>query len=499
MEKNTELLNKALHLLPEVRKTKIVPPKGQSFFEPLGKDGMVEIDFGRHMVGYLHLKLGYINSHPDAPVWLKIYFAESKKELEEKVENYDGWICSGWVQQEQIHVDVIPAEIELPRRYAFRYVKIEVLDISSKFELTIDDAYVEAVSSADETTLIPYESTDKELVAIDRIACNTLHDCMQQVFEDGPKRDRRLWIGDLRLQALANYETYRMNDMVKGCLYLFAALPMENGQVGACVFMEPEPEVDDTCMFDYSLLFIPTLWDYYQETGDRQALEELWLTVKQQLKLAEERVDEDGIVADSDVLGWCFLDWSLELNKQAGAQGVLLYALKAAIRIAGELKEDREVEMMQKKYDLYCGAAKKYFWDEKQKLFVSGKDRQVSYASQVWLILGGAANQKESINILHRVAQHQNAVRIVTPYMYHYYIEAFLQCGEKEEALQIMKTYWGGMAKQGADTFWELYDPKNPEASPYGGTIVNSYCHAWSCAPAYFLRRYYTGKLVNGR
>ena len=460
---------------------------------------MVEIDFGRHMVGYLHLKLGYINSHPDAPVWLKIYFAESKKELEEKVENYDGWICSGWVQQEQIHVDVIPAEIELPRRYAFRYVKIEVLDISSKFELTIDDAYVEAVSSADETTLIPYESTDKELVAIDRIACNTLHDCMQQVFEDGPKRDRRLWIGDLRLQALANYETYRMNDMVKGCLYLFAALPMENGQVGACVFMEPEPEVDDTCMFDYSLLFIPTLWDYYQETGDRQALEELWLTVKQQLKLAEERVDEDGIVADSDVLGWCFLDWSLELNKQAGAQGVLLYALKAAIRIAGELKEDREVEMMQKKYDLYCGAAKKYFWDEKQKLFVSGKDRQVSYASQVWLILGGAANQKEGINILHRVAQHQNAVRIVTPYMYHYYIEAFLQCGEKEEALQIMKTYWGGMAKQGADTFWELYDPKNPEASPYGGTIVNSYCHAWSCAPAYFLRRYYTGKLVNGR
>ena len=499
MEKNTELLNKALHLLPEVRKTKIVPPKGQSFFEPLGKDGMVEIDFGRHMVGYLHLKLGYINSHPDAPVWLKIYFAESKKELEEKVENYDGWICSGWVQQEQIHVDVIPAEIELPRRYAFRYVKIEVLDISSKFELTIDDAYVEAVSSADETTLIPYESTDKELVAIDRIACNTLHDCMQQVFEDGPKRDRRLWIGDLRLQALANYETYRMNDMVKGCLYLFAALPMENGQVGACVFMEPEPEVDDTCMFDYSLLFIPTLWDYYQETGDRQALEELWLTVKQQLKLAEERVDEDGIVADSDVLGWCFLDWSLELNKQAGAQGVLLYALKAAIRIAGELKEDREVEMMQKKYDLYCGAAKKYFWDEKQKLFVSGKDRQVSYASQVWLILGGAANQKEGINILHRVAQHQNAVRIVTPYMYHYYIEALLQCGDKEEALQIMKTYWGGMAKQGADTFWELYDPKNPEASPYGGTIVNSYCHAWSCAPAYFLRRYYTGKLVNGR
>lgn len=29
-------------------------------------------------------------------------------------------------------------------------------------------------------------------------------DCMQSVFEDGPKRDRRLWLGDLRLQALAS-------------------------------------------------------------------------------------------------------------------------------------------------------------------------------------------------------------------------------------------------------------------------------------------------------
>ena len=32
----------------------------------------------------------------------------------------------------------------------------------------------------------------------------------------------------------------------------------------------------------------------------------------------------------------------------------------------------------------------------------------------------------------------------------------------------------------------------NPSESPYGGTIVNSYCHAWSCGPAYFLRKYFT-------
>ena len=36
--------------------------------------------------------------------------------------------------------------------------------------------------------------------------------------EDGPKRDRRLWLGDLRLEALANYETYRNFDLVKRLL-----------------------------------------------------------------------------------------------------------------------------------------------------------------------------------------------------------------------------------------------------------------------------------------
>ena len=42
-----------------------------------------------------------------------------------------------------------------------------------------------------------------------------------------------------------------------------------------------------------------------------------------------------------------------------------------------------------------------------------------------------------------------------------------------------------------ADTFWELYNPENPAESPYGSSIVNSYCHAWSCTPTYLLRKYF--------
>ena len=40
----------------------------------------------------------------------------------------------------------------------------------------------------------------------------------------------------------------------------------------------------------------------------------------------------------------------------------------------------------------------------------------------------------------------------------------------------------------------EAFDPDQPEYSPYGSPIVNSYCHAWSCTPVYLLKKYVKNK-----
>ena len=93
---------------------------------------------------------------------------------------------------------------------------------------------------------------DEDLAEMDRVALRTMQGCMQKGFEDGPKRDRRLWIGDLRLQAQTNYVTFHNNDLVKHDLYLYAGLTMNEGRVGACLFTEPKYQVDDTALFDYS-------------------------------------------------------------------------------------------------------------------------------------------------------------------------------------------------------------------------------------------------------
>lgn len=499
VDKAMELLKEPIETRVEVTQTvEIEQVDGKVEIKPaadyrslnLKKGNKVCLDFGNHQVGYVNMKLGYKGSHPDAPVLLKLHFAENPVELFEDPEEYHGWVCSSWIEYEQIHVDVVPSELKLPRRYAFRYLQIEVIDISSKFDLCIEDVICTAVSGADDNKLIPFNTENTQDKRLDEIACRTLHDCMQVVFEDGPKRDRRLWIGDLRIQALANYMTYQNNDMVLACIYLLAGLTQEDGRVGACLFLEPEPEVDDTHMYDYSLFFVNILWDYYENTGDKETLKELWPTALRQIELAREALNRDMIVEDSDRLGWCFLDWNLNLNKQAGAQGVLLYATSAAIKISQALDDVMNEESLAAFYCEIRDAANDKLWDKNKKCYVSGKDRQVSIASQVWMVLGEAIEGEDAYKLLRRVKDNSEAEAMVTPYMYHNYVDALIKAGNVGVALEELKEYWGAMADLGADTFWELYNPVNPYESPYGGTIVNSYCHAWSCAPAYFLRKY---------
>lgn len=456
----------------------------------LGKGDSVCFDFGDHMVGYLSFSLKTAGSPPDAPAHIRVKFGETCCEIGEETGDYQGALSSGWLQEEFLHVDVLPARIAMPRRYAFRYAEIKVMDTSAKYRIIIEDVEARTVTSADEAAVRPLASGREELKQLDRIAVKTLMDCMQKVFEDGPKRDRRLWIGDLRLQALANYETFKNYDLVKRCLYLFAGLTQNEGRVGACLFLEPGLQVDDTALFDYSLFFISCLLDYYEASNDMEALEELWDTAYRQLELAARELDSDGVIKIK-YTWWCFIDWQDKLDKQAPAQAVFIYTLKQAARIAEYLDDrNRKAEIQAYLNQTVSGAVNR-LWDNDKGFFVSGADRQVSWASQVWFVLAGILPEEENKKLLIHLIDESPKIGMVTPYMYHHFIEALVLSGMKEEAICYMNEYWGGMVREGADCFYELYDPKDPEASPYGSRVINSYCHAWSCTPSYFIRKYF--------
>lgn len=483
--KNIYYLNKAEHLKPALFH-ETVEVKGNGH---LLNDGDEEIfDFGDHNVGYAAIYLESHGHHQDAPLYLQIQFAERKEELHQNAGDYHGWISPSWIQQEMVHVDVLPCCLKMERRYAFRYIRVKVLNSSSNYSCSIRKITADTVTSADDSKLPDFSFTGKDAV-LSRISIRTLRNCMQEVFEDGPKRDRRLWLGDLRLEALANYVTFRNYDLVKRCLYLFAGSTLEEGRLANNVFIYPEVECDYQTMFDYTLFFIDTLYDYYEASGDLETLRDLEPVCLRQHELLRECFDADQLL-NVEKAGNIFVDWNLQLDKQASGQAIYIYALKDLVRIEKIL--GRDTSDLEKEITVKSEAAMKLY-DSERKLFVSGPDRQVSYMSQIWMVLAGVCDRETGREVLDMAEKDSEALKMVSPYAYHHYIQALINVGEMKRAYDRMHAYWGGMAEKGAATFWELYDPENPEGSPYGGIIVHSYCHAWSCTPVYFLRKYYAG------
>ncbi len=507
MEVNESFLAKAKALAPRLLETAVRPvgavdivPDGPDFAarrveegfdrsRPMGRDDRLCLDLGGHQVGYVSFTLAPVGSPPDAPAYLRLRFGEIPYEIAADLSGYRGEVSRSWFQEELIHVDVLPARVRLPRRYAFRYMEVAVLDTSPKYKVTVSDVVCTSVTSADLAAVPPLRTPDPELRRLDEVSLKTMRDCMQSVFEDGPKRDRRLWIGDLRLQALVNYATFQNNDLVKRCLYLFAGLTQNEGRVGACLFLEPAPQVDDTALFDYSLFFVSCLYDYYEATGDLETLAELFPTARRQLELALGELDANGVVADREGW-WCFLDWGGGLNKQAGAHAILIYALKQGLAMARRLGDAEQAAAWEADAGRLSQAALDRLWDSELGFFVSGADRQVSWASQVWSALAGVLGRERNAAMLKHLIEADPAVRMVTPYMYHYFVEALFENGLSDLAVRYLKDYWGEMVRDGADTFWELFDPKDRYASPYGSRAANSFCHAWSSTPAYFIRKY---------
>ena len=453
------------------------------------------LDFGEHITGQVQFVIeSNIAAH--APVQLKIKFAEVPAEMAARFESYEGSLSKAWLQEEIVTLHSMPDTVLLPNRNAFRYIKFEVLASAADMDFYIRDIRCFATTSAGKDLFSGTMLNDPEFQAISEISIKTLEECMQTVFEDGPKRDRRIWVGDLKLQALANYYSFRNFDLVKRGLYLYAATASENGLVYGTLFEKPEPHPQKHFPIDYSLLYNSVLTDYYEASKDIHTLEDLWIVAKYQVLNVLPYISGKGIFTPS-ADWWYFIDWNNELDKQVALQGIAIYSLSKTWELSQIVGKQHELPQLQETLQRMKTAARETFFDAGKKLFLSGPSRQVSAASQVWMILSDVVSPAEGKLLLENLDKEEKVVWPVSPYLYHYVTEAMIICGMYREAGNLIKDYWGGMVKKGADTFWEVYDPDNDYLSPYGSFMMNSYCHAWSCTPVYFLRKYNSGLITD--
>jgi hypothetical protein len=95
-------------------------------------------------------------------------------------------LSRAWLQDEIVTISEVPKTITIPRRVAFRYVKIELLGSSVYSDFKISDLFVKATTSVKQSAVPLAKSTPEMIQKIDQIGLNTLKECMQTVYEDGP-------------------------------------------------------------------------------------------------------------------------------------------------------------------------------------------------------------------------------------------------------------------------------------------------------------------------
>lgn len=453
----------------------------------------ITLDFGQHLTGYFTFRTKTLNRCQDAPVRLRFFFGEMPAELNTPLEPWQGSLSRAWMQDEVVTVTEVDREITLPRRLAFRYVRIELMGASPDFDFAIDDVYCTAQTSAGELKVSPAEGCPQIVGDINRVSVETLRECMQTVFEDGPKRDRRLWAGDMYLQSLANRYSFANYDLTRRCLYLFAALAAPDGNVLSNIFETPQPhaQTGSHCL-SYSLLWNSTLLEYLHDTGDTATALDLWPVARRQVEEALSYVGDDGVFDMGDTYRgtWLFFDWRDGLDVSAAMQGAVIFAIDQTSRLARLIGLEDEVKAWQPTAARMRKAARREFYDKRRGVFVSGPSRQVSVLAQTWMVKAGVADARDGRRAIETALATPGVYMPGTPYATHYLIDAMLLCGMHDEARDYLVRYWGGMVDKGADTFWESYDPDDDFISAYGFSPLNSSCHAWSCTPVYFINKY---------
>ena len=445
------------------------------------------LDFGEHHVGYFIFAMRIAGCYCDSPVSLRFLAAELPFELAYKAENFKGSLSQAWVQEEYVKIDELPGSIRLPRRYACRYLRVDVL--ATPDTLVFDRIEFDTVAAVNALPETPSSLSGSER-EIYLTGCRTLRDCMQSCFEDGPKRDRRLWLGDLYLEAKVNAVTYRRFDLVERCIYLLAANVDEHGMLPACAF--ENSNIQTNCYIpDYALLFPALLLEHYTACGNREIVEEFYPLAVHQAELFQTFLQEEECLLKKAPGYWFFVDHAPGLEKDTAEYCIYLFSLRNLAELARLLHFPEDEARFLHEYRHWRKLLRARTIDPGNGMLRSGVTGQISEASQIWGVLSGVFTPGEGRHALKRMEELAETVRSCNPYLYHYLLEAYLVCGEEEKARKLIDDYWGGMIRLGADTFWEVFDPSGTAPVLYGDIYLVSACHAWSCTPCFFLRRWH--------
>ena len=444
------------------------------------KDGNL-YDFGRETFGYATL-CGIKGSGT-----IDIYYGESAEEAADKdfCETLDKLV----VDNGKI-TDLATGKTEplndtyvMHNSKAFRFICIETSGC------TVDDICMD-YEFMPETEKGTFRCSDEELNRIWEIGAYTMQLTSREFFIDGIKRDRWVWSGDASQSYLMNYYLFNDNEMVKRTTWLLAGKAPVTSHINT--------------IMDYTFYWFNSIYDYYMYSGDRHFLTQIYPTMQTYMAYVLGRTDNDGMV-EGLTGDWVFVDWA---DKPMDKQGQLAFeqilfrkSLESIATVASIVGDDESRDKYIELADRIGEKLLPYFWNEdRQALMHNRKDgiqsNDVFRYPNMFAIMYGYLDKQKQDAVKKSVILNDDVLKITTPYMRFYELEALCMLGEQDRVMHEIKAYWGGMLREGATSFWEKYNPEEhgrEKLAMYGRPYGKSLCHAWGASPIYLLGRYYLG------
>lgn len=432
----------------------------------------VLVDFGRELHGALEIASAIRPEH--APVSLRVRLGESVTEAL----SADGE-KRGATNDHAMRDFILPAPWlgnTQTGNTGFRFAYIEVEDTAVRYNLRA----VRAIARYQDAPWLGFFMCDNALLTdIWNTGAYTVQQCMQQYIWDGIKRDRLVWMGDFHPELMTILSVFGHNDAIERSLnFAEADAPLPSWMNGSSA---------------YSLWWLLCQRDFYLYRGNLDYLKMRQPYMKELLKQVCSHIDNKG---QEHLDGFRFLDWpTFEMTDviASGMRSLCYMALNAGAEMERVLGDDDMVTM--------CRQAAERL--RKRPLPNYGNKEAAALR-----IISGLSKGTTDRDVLLK-----GGPRGFSTFYGYYMLEGLAREGRFEEAVDIIKKYWGGMLNLGATTFWEDFDYDDLARASRIDSIVpagqfdihadrgtNCYkglrmslCHGWASGVTAWLSRYVLG------
>ena len=341
-----------------------------------------------------------------------------------------------------------------------------------------------------------FQSSDPRLDEIWQIGVDTTRLNMVEAYMD-PWRERGQWWGDSFVADRINQVAFGEASLLRrGLLFMANAFP-ETGAPGCA------PHNNGMHMLDYAMLWVHSLSDYVRRTGDLSLLESIYPTLQTFMQHLESFENPQTGLLDLPKLHWsqtAYIDSRGDSSRygQSTALNAMYYAtlLKAA-ELAALLGDTPNYELWQARAATVQSSINTWLYLPEQGRYLTNIYEGVTYPptlyAQAWPLAYGVVPESETGRVaeaLLELLSSDPAAPNVGIYGFYWILEGLGQAGYHDQAINLIKGYYGRLIDLGARTWWE-----NFLADQY---YNNALSHAWGGGPTWYLTSYILGARQTG-